>query len=238
MTWSCAKITVNKELEFSVQSILIAGNNTQIVKINRIDDGQVVHGASIQVCQGVECFNFVENIEGEYENGDTAFHVNPGSTYLLKINIEGKDITSSTTIPSPMQWANTTEVIIVIDPAAPNEATFSAIWSSDLPETYVLSFVENEENDLSIPYSIPTIDFNTVFGNPTNSNFISLKANFFHTYGSYTFNVYAIDPDYEEVFFYNPQLQQNNPPEGPDNIDGAKGFFTSANRLSIVLNVN
>ncbi len=226
-----------QENKIVVQGVLIAGANSQSIKIINFDTKNPINDAHVDICHGNDCCNLSTDGNGIYFSGND-LQIYPDSTYRLEISYQEKSISSTTKIPASMTWVSVNNTIITIDTANTGQQVFVASWAIDEDVSFLLTLQNTEENPQSINYSSDPLEFNDFFEAPQANPNITLQDLFFTHYGAYIFTVYAIDKRYEKVFLYQPQLQQIRPESGPDNIQGAFGYFTGVSQLKVNITVN
>jgi len=225
------------EERIHIQGILIAGEEVQEIKVQEIKSEKNITDAKVKICDNQGCFDLMMTSPGIYQS-ESDLIIYPDSTYQLEVTWNGTICSSSTQIPSELSWVNVESTIINIDTNNTGQQALSAEWLSGTETSFVMELQNIEENPEQINYSVPTFSFENTYYLPINNTNITLQDLFFTHYGAHRFIVYSIDQSYQDVFFYQPQIQQIQPSEGMDNIEGAFGVFVGVNKLSIDLIVN
>lgn len=225
------------EKDLQVQGILIAGNDLQEIRIYEFGSGKEVSDAQVKICNSQTCFDLTVSSPGVYHS-PIALQVYPDSIYQLEIEWQDNIITSEAKIPSAMSWITLENTILTVDTLNAGQPLFTADWAGDEQSAFVLHLAIQDGDSPMINYNLPNFSFENDYSLPISNSSITLQDLYFTHYGPYKFNVYAIDKTYQEVFFYQPQIQQIQPEEGMDNITGAFGVFVGVNKLSVDLLVN
>lgn len=226
-----------EEDKIAIQSILIQGQEYQDVKIQSLVNNTDITNAKVEVFGNSEQYNFEYLANGIYRNNSN-FDVTPNVIYQLEITIEDQLYTSETQIPDSMAWDNINQTVITVDPDNGGQPAFAASWVAGSQSSFAVTLQNIENNPLEIFHDVSTLSFEEVYKLPLQSSFINFNDLFLTHYGVHRLTVYGLDEEYKDVFFYQPQVQQNNPSTGIDNILGAKGYFVGVSSLSVDIMVN
>jgi hypothetical protein len=171
--------------------------------------------------------------------GQGIYHLNgaviddPGHI-LLFVNDEINSVSVVPPTIAPISIGNTE---LIVDPALPGAELFGLTWNEVEGHSFVLQLECLEEVKEEIPFDVPHGLFDSQFNGPIEESSIDLYDVDFRYYGQHKLTVYVIDSDYSELFFYRSRSKRNVITAGPDNVNGAKGFWASTKAFEIFLNV-
>jgi hypothetical protein len=184
-----------------------------------------------------------ENINLSYNNGfyqsPTEFIIENNSTYTITGNYKGQNIEATCTIPptiSNLQGIENDTITINPDPPI-GFASYILQWTDLDPDKYSYATVLEvlEENPAVIPFSQESGLFQSKYNGPTEIPGLLLFETDFKYYGLHKLTVFAIEKEYEEVYFYSASDKSGILKNGPDNVLGAKGFVTGVSSFSLQL---
>lgn len=239
---SCQKLQdVDNDHWIVVSGVLKAGVPPQDIRLQFADDPGVVNrpvkGAQLLI-KGPQEIELIEDQQepGVYHAGSN-ISIQAGQEYELEVRFEDQLVTSSTTIPRQLIIEQVSSQIIPIDPDSEGQPIFSVLWESSEDFSYVLSLSNVEASPEEIPFSVPSGQFDEVYNLPIPSQGATLYDTDFTYYGDHVLTIYAIDKEYEEVFFYNLELGVSQLTSGPDNIQNGSGYFTGVSFVEIPISL-
>lgn len=239
---SCQKLQdVDNDHWIIVSGVLKAGVPAQDIRLHFANDPEVVNlpvrGAQVLIKGPQE----IELVEDELEPG--VYHaasnipVQADQEYELEVRFEEQIVTSATKVPRQLIIEQVSSQLIPIDPGSAGQPIFSVLWESSNEYSYVLTLRNVEASPEEIPFSVPSGQFDVVYNLPIPSQGATLYDTDFTYYGDHVLTIYAIDKDYEEVFFYNLELGVSQLTSGPDNIHNGSGYFTGVSLVEIPISL-
>jgi hypothetical protein len=146
-------------------------------------------------------------------------------------------VNSVSVVPPAIAPISVDDTELVVNPELPGVELFGLTWNEVEGHSFVLQLECLEEVKEEIPFDVPHGLFDTQFNGPIEESSIDLYDVDFQYYGQHKLTVYVIDSDYSELFFYRSRSKRNVITAGPDNVNGAKGFWASTQAFEIILNV-
>jgi hypothetical protein len=175
---------------------------------------------------------------GQYQS-PSDFIIQNSSTYEIKGKYKGQNIEATCNIPPPISNLQSIENdTITINPDPPiGLPSYILQWTALDPAkySYVLVLEVLENNPVAIPFSQEAGLFQSKYDGPTEIPGLTLFETDFKYYGLHKLTVYAIEKEFEDIYFYNPADKSGLLKNGPDNIVGAKGFVTGVSTFSLQL---
>ena len=165
------------------------------------------------------------------------FEVLPGEEYSVFVRYNGQSVHSTTVVPEPVNVINQTNTVIPVDVNTDGEIVFNMEWEANESYSQVVDLFSIESAPEEIPYVNEIEDFDDLYAFPIPNSSLILKDLNFRFYGQYVLTINLISKEYEELFFYDTDVGQSDIPEGPDNIEGGEGYFTSVSREQILLEI-
>src|SRR5690606_15158043 len=150
-------------------------------------------------------------------------------TYHLFTTFGEKDISASCTIPPQIGLEFMTYDSIQVNPSSTGTGVNLIQWTELDQDTYayVLQLENLEEVKNEIPYtSVPGGNFATLYNGPRVQPGIIVYDTDLKYYGLHRLTVIAIDRELEAIYFFNSSDIRGLLQSSPDNITGARGFFT------------
>lgn len=177
------------------------------------------------------------------DNNDFYFNVDSillttNTEYTLTGKFQNGDIqatckTPPAIAPEPFLSADTVTINTDLSDSPVLLLSWTALDPADY--SYILRLDNLEENPTEIPLTGESGNFYVQFSGPQEAPGIALYETDFKYYGLHRLTVYAIEKSFEEVFFFDSSDGRGLLKNGPDNVDGAKGYFTGVSSFSIDL---
>jgi hypothetical protein len=177
-------------------------------------------------------------VNGSYQT-NANFIIENNTTYHIQGFYNERAIAAACTLPPAIaNLQNIESDTIAINPDPPiGFPSYILSWNSlDTDRySYVLDLELLEPDSVLIPFEIEAGLFAEKYNGPTPIPALTLFENDFKYYGLHKLTVYAIDKSYEAIYFYSASDLRGLLKNGPDNVQGAKGFVTGVSSFSIEL---
>lgn len=214
----------------------VAYDETAVVPVTNLNalDVRVVRG-------GIE-YPLISMGDGVYRDTLGTVQVIPDSTYILRLLYHGREVSSTTVIPSkPASVAQSVTYIKMtqFDPENPGGSTHPdpvEITFANPDASYYLATVECMDTTLVPVYkdSIPANDM--LSSQPVTGTQIDIHPMMIRYFGLNRIILYHINPEYSTFFMRQASTSQNYE-EPPTNIVNGLGIFTGINADTLYLNV-
>jgi hypothetical protein len=143
---------------------------------------------------------------------------------------------AATTVPADITLVQVSATEIPINVNSLGQPIFTVLWATESGISHVLTLDEPEGQEF-IPFSVPSGNFDAQYSLPVPGQGTTLFDTDFQYYGGHTLTVFAIDRDYENLFFYQPAEGGNRLTTGPSNVEGGTGYLTSASRVEVAIEI-
>lgn len=170
-----------------------------------------------------------------YTNEDFVFQ--NGEEYEINVLDQETGLKSSAqvTIPPAISLiVQELDTVIINDPE--NETNHAGLvqWTSPDPDKYsfIVKLENLEENPVAIN-QLPTGQFRNRFSGPQLEPFLNLLKSDFQYLGNHKLTVYAIDRQFEQVFFFDAADLRGILQNGPENVAGCHGFVAGVSSFEI-----
>jgi hypothetical protein len=222
----------------AVQGVLIAGESLA-VQVNLLHDFQQVPLANAQVICHFSDGSQV-NLQQDQVNPSRWFNdevtIVANTRYDLEIIHSNHHARATTTVPADIILIQVSSTVIPININSLGQPIFTVLWATELGVSHVLTLSE-PEGEVPIPFLGPSGNFDAQYSLPVPGQGTTLFDTDFQFYGEHTLTVYAIDRDYENLFFYRPADGGNRLTTGPSNVEGGTGYLTSASKVEVVIEI-
>lgn len=222
----------------SLQGVLIAGESLE-VQVALVQDFQSLPMDGAQVTCRLPDGSSVQ-LEQDGQEPTRWFSddivIISGATYQIEVGTSSHHASAETTVPNEIELVQVSATVIPINENSLGQPIFTVLWASAANVSHVLTLQEPIEG-LTIPFSVPSGNFNVQYSLPVPGQGTTLFDTDFKFYGEHTLTIYAIDRDYEEVFFYRPAEGGNRLTMGPSNVEGGTGYLTSASQTDVVIEI-
>ncbi len=236
-TLGCTRTDVNELLVESpvLAGVLVGGENPKGIQFFELSENfgemNTARKATITISSELD-----ETAELSLENGFYA----ADATYLLlnevkyRITVSNNSfpitMTAETKIPPAIHSTFLTDDTVFIS----SPGNFAGLLQWNALDNSRYSYVVRLENIEDVKVEIPFVggQFASRFSGPQLEPQLVLQKTDFKYYGRHLLNVYAIDREFESVFFFDAADFRGFLRNGPDNVDGGKGFFTSVSTFS------
>lgn len=216
--------------------ILVGGEHPKDIRYFELphnDDGAIIPriaSISISTDNGeVESLN----LEGGVYATQEGYLLQHDSLYMLTVidPATSNTLNAETRIPPAIYSTFLTDDTVQIS----SVGNFAGLlqWTSldDSKYSYVVK-LENVE-DMKVEIPIEGGQFSSRFSGPQLESQLILQKTDFQFFGRHLLNVYAIDREFESVFFFDAADFRGFLRNGPDNINGGKGFITGVSTFSV-----
>lgn len=225
-----------------VEGVLVAGEPADNVRVSLMRDFSETKVSDATVNLFSDAGDRIAlsprpDAQGVYFDADAAFTPQAGATYRIEVSYEDHFAHATTTVPVQIAATQISATTIPITGDSPGQPVFSVLWQSGAQFSHVLTLDNLEDAPQTIPFDVLAGRFDEQYAVPVPGFGTTLFDTDFEFYGLHTLSIFAIDKDYEAVFFYQPGESGNVITGGPENILGGAGYFTSASRLNIELEI-
>ena len=218
-----------------VQGLLVSGEAPQNIRIFQLDEfGNTtsLSGAELVLTGPFGEVELIELEAGSYGNEDESIFAL--ADYRLRgVGPENQLFTAITSTPPEFEITNPVPATISIDVNQPLQQIFNLDWTDSGDAEYILVLKVLAENPVEIPFQDGGGNFEVVFANPQPESGTVLLASDLRYYGNHELIIYAVSPDYADLF--NPLLLVNRDdvPYISGQLTDAYGFFEAATKTSI-----
>ncbi len=224
-----------------VNGVIKAGISNQDIYLSYTSQGnnemEPVIGADVRLSGSNEIALVGDvAVPGHYYN-PSADIVMANQQYELLINHQGKEVSAITRVPKQLIIEQVSAQTIPIDPNSTGQPIFSVLWEDNEEYSYVLMLKNLEASPEEIPFSVPSGQFEEIYNAPIPAQGATLYDTDFKYYGNHILTIYAINKEYEEVFFYQLDYGVTQISTGPENIVNGSGFFSGVSFVEISLNL-
>ncbi|MBL7941932.1 MAG: hypothetical protein JNM00_04160 [Flavobacteriales bacterium] len=152
-----------------------------------------------------------------------------GQRYEVLLETRDGRLEASVAMPPPIVNEFFSGENFTVDPDNPSEIAFLVNWQDMDGYSFLVTLENLEADPVTLPF-VETGKFDTFYHDPIAQSFAALKSDFFTYYGHHRLTVYAIDKEYESVFYYLASGERNLLQAAPDNVDGGLGFVTGVSK--------
>lgn len=155
--------------------------------------------------------------------------------YILTTEYDGQTINTECRIPPNVLLVNISQTNIKINPNTQGMPVSTVEWNEldNIKYSYALQLENLEDVKTEIPFELQGGNFESLYETPLLNNNLVLFDTDFKYYGHHRLTVYAIERSLESVFFYNSSDIRGLLQTGPDNIEGAQGYFAGVSSFSV-----
>ena len=168
---------------------------------------------------------------------DENFGIQSEGQYEIELNDTELGLRSSAHVvipPAIHLLVQELDTVVINDPENVTNHAGLVQWTS--PNADLYSFVvklENlEQNPIEINQS-PTGQFQNRFSGPQLEPFLNLLKSDFQYLGNHKLTIYAIDRQFEQMFFFDAADLRGVLQNGPENVNGGNGFVAGVSRFNI-----
>lgn len=248
--WSCTKesdlTTIPDQLV--VEGYLAPGHSIDIKVTKEIRFGsdstdRSVTGLTVKISDGVKTFLLKDNNDGHYYS-KSAEVVEEAKTYSLFFTYQGKDVTSTTTVPSKPQNFTSSVRYITLQPFTSGSFSGGATlpdpvqlkWKNDAQEYHLVVVTNVEASPVLINTNADAPTRPSFRTSPNTASTFDIRPFQFRYYGVHTLVLYKINPEYAGLYddTGNSSLNLRTP---NSNIKNAQGIFTAVNSDTLLLTV-
>lgn len=174
---------------------------------------------------------------GTYVTGANAIDIIPGNFYRITAGIGDKEIKASCVIPPALSLANASNTTFTVNPNSLGTPSFILSWNSLDPAKYsYLLVLENlEENPVEIPFNVPSGNFTDQFSGPWEFDGATIYDTDFKYYGHHRLKIMAVEKSIESIYFYGPSDLRGLLQNGPDNVEGGRGYVIGVSSFTVDL---
>lgn len=241
---SCVKESATKEDWIVVNGILVEGEFAQLTLTNAVGFDETtapnsVSGAKVRI-DGPDnsvLLTEIEGFPGRYSDTAGEMLIEANKTYSLVITKEDQRLEAEATVPGAVNIVQSSATMIPINPSSTGEPIYSIFWSQEDNISHVLTLDLQEDVFNEIPFSVSSGNFSTQYAFPVPGQGTTVFDTDFAYYGTHMLTVYAIDEDYDALFFYQNGSGGDQVTEGLNNIDGGSGYFAGASKLEVELEI-
>lgn len=161
-----------------------------------------------------------------------------GKTYSVEVSVNEVTLKAQTQVPLVPNMLQMSTPSFSVEASTENSLVFSCLWGGSDSLSYLLQLRNTELSPTQIPFVNGGNRFSQSFAGPYDSQGLSLVGGDFGFYGRHVLSIIAISPQYRDVLLRQSTDDRNFLLNGPDNIDGGAGFFTSVARRNLELEVS
>lgn len=175
--------------------------------------------------------------DGVYKSTENAIAIQAGKTYHLNANISGKEVTSACTLPPTITLEDASNSTFSVNTNSLGSPAFILSWTAlDSDKYSYLLVLENlEENPVEIPFNVSSGNFSDQFSGPWEFDGATIYDTDFKYYGHHKLKVMAIEKSVEAIYFYGPSDLRGLLQNGPDNIEGGRGYVFGVSSFTVDL---
>ncbi len=173
------------------------------------------------------------NENGQYSANENVM-VDANKTYSVEVALDSEKVFAQCHIPPAIHSIpDVVSDTITINPD-PAVSAFTYAWTELDNEkySYLIKLENMELNPVEIPFVNGPGDFAQFDGPYEYAQLQFLETDFRH-YGHHQFKVFAIEKTFEELFFYDGADSRGLLKNGPDNVDGARGYFAGVSSFTV-----
>lgn len=241
---SCEKSTSSSETWLVVNGVLVEGEFPQVmlkrpVGLESNASGEPVAGAKVMIYgpDAIITLTEIEGGNGLYSDVNGVMPIEAGAIYRLVVKKGDEEAFSATQVPQAVALVQSSATSIPINPASTGQPIYSIFWTQVEGFTHVLKLDIEEEMPEIIPFSVSSGNFNQQYSFPVPGQGTTIFDTDFYYYGAHKLTVFSIADEYDAIFFYQNGAGGEQITEGPDNIEGGSGYFTSASKLEVELDI-
>lgn len=241
---SCEKSTSSSETWIVVNAVLVEGEYPQVklthpVHFDVSSEAEGVAGAKAVLTgpNGNVTLTELEGMNGLYSDVNGEMAIEAGASYSIAISKGDEELFASTQVPESIGLVQSSATSIPVNPASTGQPIYSIFWTQVEGFTHVLTLDVQEEAPVGIPFSVSSGNFNQQYSFPVTGQGTTIFDTDFFYFGTHQLTVYAISEEYDAIFFYQNGAGGEQITEGPDNIEGGSGYFTSASKLEVELEI-
>jgi hypothetical protein len=237
LLYSCAEVPDSEEQyekHLLIEAVLVAENEVDKISVKRLNPSGLptpVADADVELISPLGSIALSHNDNGVYTSDDLVL---PSADYDLVVRIDDHSLTGNAEVPPLFKWINSIPGTITIDPADPFEQVLNLNWTENGEVEYVLKLTPLDEDAEEIDFvGAEGGQFAEVFALPQPESGTVLLASDFKVLGNHQLEVFAIYPDYAELF--NPLVSSNreNVPFIEGQIEGGFGYFTGVSQIAV-----
>ncbi len=227
-----------------VSGVLI--QNNQIDSLSVFGLSEEVGGDPIPLTAKVSVTAENEQVSTLHNVGPGYFSSDPGQIqivsehrYNIEIVSDRGTCNTSVLVPPAIDLLEINKDTLVFNPNSLGSPAFIITWTSlDLSKyAYVLSLEDPDGMLVEVPFIVPSGNFKSQYAGTWVQSGVTLFDTDFKYFGRHKLRVYAIDKQYEQVFYYGPSDLRGLLRAAPDNVNGGKGFITAASVLELELTI-
>jgi hypothetical protein len=247
---SCQKSGTTVFTDLPVVEAYLSPDQKIVIRISQkaaFDDGTEIPSENldaldINVVSNGTAYSLIPLGYGVYCDTAGAVRVVPDSSYSLRFNYGGMQISSTTIIPSkPMSVTQSVTSITMsqFDPENPTGSTHPdpiEISFANPDASYYLATIECIDTTL-VPVFKDSIPANDIFSSqPVTGTEIDIQPMMIRYFGMNRIILYHINPEYSTFFMRQASTSQSYQ-EPPTNIVNGLGIFTGINADTLYLNI-
>jgi hypothetical protein len=247
---SCQKSGTTSFTDLPVVEAYLSPGEKISIKITQkaaFEDGTAVPSINLDalgvyVVSGGNEYMLIPTGSGVYTDTSGIITVTPDSTYILHMNYNGTDVSSTTIIPSKptsVTQSATSITMSQFDPDNPGGSTHPdpvEITFANADASYYLTTVECMDTT-QVPVYKDSIPANDMFSSqPVTGTEIEIEPMRIRYFGLNRIILYHINPEYSTFFMRQASTSQSYQ-EPPTNIVNGLGIFTGINADTLYLNV-
>ena len=174
---------------------------------------------------------------GVYRSAANSIDLQPGTTYNLITNISDEKVSAICSLPPPIALVDASNTSFIINTNSLGTPAFLLSWNVLDPDKYsYLLVLENlEENLVEIPFNVPSGNFTDQFSGPWEFNGATIYDTDFKYYGHHRLKVMAMEKSVESIYFYGPSDLRGLLQNGPDNVEGGRGYVFGLSSFTLDL---
>lgn len=174
---------------------------------------------------------------GWYGTSASVWPLQSGDSFRLIAEAGDAVLSSSGTVPAAVNITDNSDQNIIVDPTSTGQPVFEMTWGAAPELLYVLRVDTLTDSHNSIPFEFNPTNFGLYFGLPFEDTNASIWDTDFVYDGLHRLNVFAIHPEFEQVFLYPGNSAASNPLAYPDNVVNGSGYVTAVSQTFITLSV-